>query len=278
MKLKILSSLFIAIILTSCRRNQDEDAELDLDTEIAISEVQIEKTFASIDDIADQAEVGNIITKKTTETNDILSGCATVSKDTLTGNTIDTINITVDFGSTPCEGDDGVERQGIIKITSLIDNSSFIRKERKIETQNYIVDGNTIHITKKLDYSGIDPQNNHKWEQTMNASIDFKDGTSIDRNSSRLKVWVEGFDTPLDWTDDAYTLEGTDTGKRIDGRTITTETVKTLMIRSHCSNIVSGEIKITTQGKPDLNINYGDGTCDDKATATSQGQTWDITL
>lgn len=278
MKLISINYILLIVLLSSCGRNQDEDAELDLDTEIAISEVEIEKTFTSIDDIADQAELGNTITKKTNETNDVLSGCATITKDTLSGSTVDTININVDFGSTPCEGDDGKFRQGIVKITSFINNSNSTRIERKIETINYIVDGNSIQLVKKLDYLGLDPQNNHKWQQDMTASIDFSDGTSIQRNSDRLRVWVDGDSTPFDWTDDAYTLEGTDTGVRVDGKTITKETTQTIMIHANCPNIVSGVLKITTDGRPDLSIDYGDGTCDNKATAHSQGQSWAITL
>lgn len=278
MKLYHLSFFILSILISSCGRNQDEDAELDLDTEVAVSEVEVEKTFSTIDNIVNQAEVGNTVTKKTTEQNDILSGCATITKDTLPGAVIDTIQISVDFGSTPCEGDDGIERQGKITIINFVDNSSYIRKERKVETNNFYSNGHQIQITDKQIYDGLDPQNNHKWIQTIDASILYSNGSSVERSSSRIKVWVEGATTTLDWTDDVFTFEGQSTGKRIDGKTISTETIKTLMVRSDCSNIVSGEVKIVTDGRPDLSINYGDGTCDDKATATSQGETWTVNL
>tara|TARA_B110000211_G_C14073817_1_gene551123 strand:- start:1771 stop:2619 length:849 start_codon:yes stop_codon:yes gene_type:complete len=276
---KLFLTVFISsLLLTSCGRNQDEDVELDIDTEVALVEVQVDKTISSIDDIADQAELGTSITKKTTSENDILTNCATVTKDTLFGNTRDTIIIKVDFGTVPCEGDDGSFRKGEILITSIVDNFNGFRDARKIETSNYIVDGNIISIVRKLDYDGIDQQNNHKWKLSMDGRIDFTDGRYIERSVDQIRTWTMGISTPTDWTDDEFTIQGNSTGKRIDGKNITSTIVNTLKLRTSCAYIVSGKIKIETASRPDLDVDYGNGTCDNKATATSQGQTWIITL
>jgi hypothetical protein len=276
---KLILSVFIfSLFIVSCGRNQDEDVELDIDTEVALVEVQVDKTIASIDDIADQAELGTSITKKTTSENDILTICATVTKDTLIGSTRDTINIKVDFGTVPCEGDDGSFRQGEILITSIVDKNSSFRYARKIETTNYIVDGNIISIVRKLDYNGTDTQNNHKWTLSMDGRIDYTDGRYIERSVDQIRTWIAGITTPTNWTDDEYTIQGNSTGKRIDGKNITTTILNTLKLRTSCAYIVSGKIKIETVGRPNLDIDYGDGTCNNKATASSQGQTWIITL
>lgn len=272
------SILICSLLILSCGRNQDEDVELDIDTEVALVEVQIEKTFTSIDDIADQAELGTTVTKKTYSENDILKECAVVTKDTASGSSKDTVNIVVDFGTVDCEGDDGVTRKGKIIITSIIDKLTTVRLERKIETENYVVDGNIIDITRKLDYGGQDQQNNHYWNLDMNGRIDFKDGRYITRNIDQVRTWVEGTTTLADWTDDAFTIQGTSTGKRIDEKELTATISETLKVRTSCSYVVSGKVKIETSGRPDLLVDYGNGTCDNKAECTSLGKTWTITL
>lgn len=277
-KFKFVFAILSTIILLSCGRNQDEDVELELDTEVAVVEVEVEKTFNSIDDIADQAELGTTITKKTVSENDILTNCATVTKDTSNGATTDTINIVVDFGASDCLGDDNIKRRGKINITSIIDNSTFVRLERKIETEDYYRNGNQVSLERTFNYLGLDPQNNPKWKISMNASILFTDNRTITRNSDRIRTWTSGATTLADWTDDEYTIEGTETGTRIDGKTITSTTTKTLLVRTNCPYVVSGVLKIETSGKPDFSIDYGNGVCDDKATGSSLGFTWSISL
>jgi hypothetical protein len=68
----ILSVFISSLFILSCGRNQDEDVELDIDTEVALIEVEIDKIFTSIDDIADQVELETTATKKTTTENDII--------------------------------------------------------------------------------------------------------------------------------------------------------------------------------------------------------------
>jgi hypothetical protein len=197
-----------------------------------------------------------------------------ISKDTAEGNTSDTISIIVDFGTTDCEGNDGSYRKGMILITSIINNNSGIRTTRRIQTNNYSVDGNIISIVRKLEYGGLDAQNNHKWDLTMQGRIDFSDG----RNIEQIRTWIEGINTPQDWKDDVFTIQGSSTGTRIDGKNISTTITNTLIVKTICPYISSGSIKIETESRPNLDIDYGDGTYDNKASCTSQNQTWIITL
>ena len=276
---KLILSVFIcSILILRCGRNQDEDVELDIDTEVALIEVKIEKTFASIDDIADQAELGKSISKKMTSENDILTNCATIKKDTICGNNNDTINIIVDFGTIACQGNDGSFRKGEIKITSIINKNFGVRITRTIETSNYIVDGNIIGIRRKLEYNGTDSQNNHKWLLTMSGRVDLPDGRYIERNSNQIRTWIEGINSHYDWTDDAFTIQGNSTGTRIDGKKSVTTIVSPLKTKTICPYILSGKIKIETDSRPDLNIDYGNGTCDNISTCTSLGKSWIITL
>jgi len=112
----------------------------------------------------------------------------------------------------------------------------------------------------------------------MDGRIDFNDGRFIERNITQIRTWTDGITTPSDWTDDQFTIQGTSTGKRIDGKAITTTITKTLKVKTSCAYINSGKVKIETSNRPDLIVDYGNGTCDNKAICTSQGKTWTITL
>lgn len=263
----ITSLLFMGVIIlsfSSCKRSVDEDIELDLDTTIIKVDAEVEVTNMDIDNIADQAEILETVTKKTYDLNDILSE-ATVTKDTSSGLTYDTLFITVDFGNVENEGIDGRLRKGIIYVTSLYTNAG-IRQERIIETENYYFEKNKIELTRKHTYDGVNSLQNHKWAIENDLTIHYADGLTSNRQSQRTQTWLEGATTLNNIEDDKWEIEGTDQGTRKDGKTFTTQTSEPLIFYSNCKYIQQGKIKYLIDGGDDFVIDYGAGSdCDNKA-------------
>jgi hypothetical protein len=75
-----------------------------------------------------------------------------------------------------------------------------------------------------------------------------------------------------------YLITGSANGTSAGGTSYTAVIGQALRKELSCRHIVSGIISITPGDKPTRTINYGDGTCDDKATVTINGNVFNITL
>ena len=97
-------------------------------------------------------------------------------------------------------------------------------------------------------------------------------------SATRTISWIDGFKTLKDKTDDVFTYAGNSSGTNRDGKKYTSEIITTLVKRNSCQWIESGIVKIVPEGKAERSVNYGDGTCDDKATLTINGNTFNFSL
>jgi hypothetical protein len=88
-----------------------------------------------------------------------------------------------------------------------------------------------------------------------------------------------GFNTPA-WGDDEFNIWGTRTGTRVNGKSYTAvvDAVKPLHKTTACRFVVSGVATITPAGGSVRTLDFGDGSCDNKATLTVNGQSRQITL
>jgi len=144
----------------------------------------------------------------------------------------------------------------------------------KITTlQNFNIDGIKIEgkrvVTKTAD---------HQFNDVLTGGkVTFTDNTFITRNADHTRTWTAGYDTPLDITDDTYTFEGTASGTNRKGKSYTRTITNPLVIEATCRWIVEGTFEIVADTKTAI-LDYGTGTCDNNATLTINGKTYDITL
>jgi hypothetical protein len=76
-----------------------------------------------------------------------------------------------------------------------------------------------------------------------------------------------------DEADDVISITGNSSGKNRLGRTFTTDITSGLIKRSDCKYITSGTLELTPEGLRTRTVDFGNGTCDDDATFTVNGQT-----
>lgn len=108
-------------------------------------------------------------------------------------------------------------------------------------------------------------------------TISFPDGTTITRSSERTWQWVEGIDTEDNQADDVILITGYVNAEK-EGESYTKEIVTPLKRVGDCRYIVEGVVTVTLNGEVLCTIDYGDGTCDEVATVTRNGETSEIDL
>ncbi len=146
----------------------------------------------------------------------------------------------------------------------------------------------TSYIGCKIDSVGIDGtttetfngDNTTTRKTTMTSDINFTlaNGTVVNRTGTDVREWLAGLSTPLERSDDKIQVTGTTTVKYSTGDTYTRLITSPLLILGDCANPVQGIIDFSKNDTLISELNYGDGTCDNLATMTTNGATVDITL
>lgn len=110
----------------------------------------------------------------------------------------------------------------------------------------------------------------------INMTATFPSGLEVTRVGTRVREMIEGFDTPLNWIDNIFSITGNWVTTFPSGTR--TSTISTpLRIRMNCGNIVRGVIDVVGPFGT-ASINFGDGTCDNLAVLTINGTETTITL
>lgn len=272
---RILTLLLVVTFLASCKKDDEvkpateEDfasaqATVDLMTELDA----INSMAMSVYDDYSSTRVANSKIAKARKASartkeDGICGSVTYSESEASG----ALTVTVDYGTgTTCEG---ILLKG--KVIYAFDASG---SAATISFVNYEADG------KKLsgDYSiavGI----NEDSENAASFKYDFKfqnavftntDGSTIKWNSSYTLVLTLGVDSNENFTFTSKTT-GSISGTNKDNKSFSV-TIKDLFTDYMCQyGVVSGTYLIKTEGHPDATYDFGDGTCDNKATLTISG-------
>lgn len=203
----------------------------------------------------------------------VLPPCATVTT-VVSGNTW---TRTIDFGTTGCAftNGNGAILRGVITISGSTDftqspyvwNYSFTNfyyNDIRVEGTRTL--SRTVQATSALSTPhpvvGI----------VLDLQITFPNGNTYHRTGNRTRELIVGFDTPLNFQDNVYSVTGnwTTTGSS----TSHTSTITTpLRIEIACQyKLVSGVIEIQRNNHRAV-LNYGAGTCDNNGTISIDGGT-----
>ena len=261
-----------AILVTGCKKDNDIQLE---DTTISQDDAYAEATFENVSDMADEAydmSTGNH-QKSYPGERMFLSECATVTLDTIGF----PLELTIDFGDVNCLCHDGKYRRGKIIIT-------FTGRYREPGTvithgfEDYYVNDNSVDGTKVVTNMGENDNGNLYFTIEVVGVIQrVEDGSTFSWNSSRVREWIQGSDTPNRW-DDIYLITGTANGIRPNGLTWEREIINPLRVELACRFIVSGTIELRPEDRPVRLLDFGNGECDNIATVLINGVTYTIYL
>ena len=282
----ILSATILLSALTvlySCKKDEDEVKEFD--TQSSQDNSLAESTFSDVLEISNQAIANqNGLTTYRLGDNQgtLLSNCATV---TLTPDSSGQGgNVVVDFGSHTCLCSDGRYRKGIINVNY----SGTYRDSGAVITstfQNYFVGADSVNIyqvtgSKTVTNNGHNSSGNLWYSVDVNGQLENRNGAMMSWNSQRQREWIAGESTSglFGWADDEYRITGSANGTTFEGKTYTASITKGLVVALNCWWIKEGTFELTPAGLATRIFDYGDGTCDRKATVTVNGATFEITM
>jgi len=205
-------------------------------------------------------------------------GGSSIMGDTVRITRVDS-TITIDFGTTGVVGRDGKTRRGQIIVTF----SNGFRNVGSSVTHsfnNYYVNGNNIAGSRTITYNGLNASSQPNWTIVSNLTITKSSGGSVTWSSTRTRTMVAGYNTPLNWTDDEYTISGSASGTNSNGGTYSITIGTPLYVQVGCKYILSGTITYTRNTRT-ATVDYSYGgttTCDNQALLTYNGTTTVITL
>lgn len=269
---RILYFLVLVAIFTSCKKKYDND-------ESALVNLKIETAFDEITNISDQAVTGNLIYYNSGKIvigdykNPNLvekSPCnVTITHDTTSNPKV----LTVDYGTTNCDCKDGKTRRGKI-ITTYTGGYLATGTVITHTTENYYVNDIKIDGSKTVTNMGVNSAGQPYFNVEINGVATLTSGTVVNYNSSRVRTWVNGYDTPLYRLDDRYEITGTANATYSNGGGYAANTTAPIVIKVGCGFPTKGTISMTPINKATRVIDYGDGSCDLQFTVTVNGKTY----
>jgi len=301
MKISKLTLSFAAIMLAmavsviSCKK-KDKTVN-DSDTSSANDNSLAEKTADDVTNMSGQASEDGSMTSYRFEQGEDVCGlsCATVTRDTTTK------IITVTFNGQPCL--DGSTRTGTLTFDysgSTLGAKYYRNPGFKcvVSSSNYVVDGNAVSISKTINNTttlGFNPAStNETWSVADNVSIVKSNGT-VTWSANKVKTLLNTSDTNvyrgqavhIVWSKARVGITGNATGTTVAGENFTANVTSQLVRDFTCAPnsarpgrhpFIQGTLDFTPGTKATRHFDYGNGACDDLATVTINGVTYNITL
>ncbi len=275
-----LTILFVAAVVTLSSCSDDEE-------EIQTPQQQIDLAVASIEDdalaTAEFSSITEIVLDESSfvdasgdyeKNSENLPDCVTINYDRPTR------TLVIDFGTTGCVGRDGLMRTGTI-------TAVFSRPLRlpgataSVSLNGYSVEGIEIEGTKVIT-NQTETEGMRSFNVTVTgASITTPDGRNRSWNSDFTVTRTEGAGNLRPY-DNVYEVTGSSSGTDRNGnafsRVINRPLVKDRQIGC-LRNFVAGELTVQNSAlQSDVVIDFGDGTCDRRATVTYNGRTREVRL
>jgi hypothetical protein len=271
MKTKTFLFLFLLVasssaFLTSCNKDDiinDPEKATTVDQNLILAE----STFNDIGNLASSSLSGKGDKLKSS------SGCLVVTFDL----TASPYKMTLDFGTANCLCEDGLYRRGkiIVAYTTGIGDSL---ASLSTTFNNFFVNDNKITGTHILTYKGHNQAGHSNWDISVNGAIELASGegtiTYIAAHNSEM---IAGEATPI-VNDNVFSNTGSSSGTAITGQAFTSVITTPLVNKTTCGYFVSGVVEISPAAQPKHILNFGTGDCDNKATVTISGITFEITL
>ncbi|MEY4289015.1 MAG: hypothetical protein RLZZ30_1103 [Bacteroidota bacterium] len=273
MKKIILFSLGISLVLSACgkfRYDKDQSAEVNR---------KVESAFDEMTNISDQAITGNMVYYKNggvivTHPGDKPVQLKTACNVIITIDTTGSVKtVTVDYGSSNCDCNDGKTRRG--KIVTTFTGPYHAQGTIITHTPvDYYVNDIKIEGTKTVENMGLNTTGQPYFNVQIDGVATLTTGETMTYTSTRVRTWTAGFNTLLNRFDDEYDITGTASGVFSSGGSYTANITAPVHIKVGCGFPVSGTVEITPQSHPVRVLDYGTGTCDATFTVTVSGHTY----
>ncbi len=179
----------------------------------------------------------------------------------------------IDYGTTGCiDTIDGKLRKGQI-VCSFSNRWSILGSYVKITLVNFTVN----NISYACDSIKITHSAANAFNTRVFKGVCQNPSWRLEWEADRTLTQTAGFGD-FDPYNDVFTFTGNANGKNRDGKTYTVNVTVPVVKRSSCSWIESGRIDLTPEGLATRTVDFGNGTCDKKATLTINGNTFSFDM
>jgi len=235
-----------------------------------------ESVSADVTSISTQSEDNGVTGTYADSTNSfILSPCADVSIDNIST----PHKMIIDFGANNCLCFDGKYRRGkiLVTYTGLYRDSA---STQTITFDNYYVNNYRVDGTQSVINNGHNTAGNLIFGIQSNIVITDSVNNKLTFTSTRTREWIAGESTNglFYWTDDVYSITGTASGTSFDGTQFSSTITSPLIVALNCRWIEKGAIQFTPSNKVTRTIDFGNGDCDNEATISIAGLSFNINL
>jgi hypothetical protein len=194
-----------------------------------------------------------------------------LSGDTSWTNQNDLPTLTFDYG-TGCTDADGRNRSG--KISAAFSKSyDSIGCVITVSFNNFYSHGNkmegAVQLTR-LSSSSFNIKTTDAKYSIGSASIAF--------TCDRTITMIGGSTTINNESDDVFEITGSSSGMNRNGKRFEVKILTTLVKAASCKWLQSGKQELTPEGLATRTVDYGDGSCDNKATFGVNGNTFEFSM
>ncbi|MBL4625557.1 MAG: hypothetical protein JKY42_10530 [Flavobacteriales bacterium] len=293
-KLQTATSLLVLVLLigvTSCKKNklnkQTTSSEDNSAAENMFDDIfNMTDKFDDTESDIDGSNKTSFWPKDTTYTHTVYS-CLEITKQFIDSVTFER-TITFNFGTTGCTTGDGRVRTGKI-IAHRIGRYRDAASTTVITTDDYTVDDYTVDGTKTVTNLGENSANQQQYSVVVSGDIITPTGETITWNSTRTRTWIEGANTWFFGTlnddgtldslyrygvegiyDDVWEVTGSGGGINREGRAFDVDITTALRVQ-WCApyvEVTEGVIEVQPEDLKLRTVDFGDGICDNEATAT----------
>lgn len=256
----VLSAVFLLMIgFSACNKEATEESN--------ISQPAFETEANNLSDEIEKS--ADIVTFDKSGGESKLPDCASVNILYPDGNPFPKI-ITIDYGDANCQVRPNVWKRGkiIISISDSLINSG---AKRTVTFDEFYVNDFAVTGTRIITNLGV----NSDGFPVFDISNNFNVG-EWSRQATGTKTWIEGYDSN-DYSDNVFLLDGSSSTTRPNEDVINRTITEPLRIDRSCGYITEGILTIQWNGNSAI-IDFGDGTCDNAATITFNGEVFEIDL
>lgn len=261
----------IAASFTSCKKEKpDTDTQSGVDN--TVCETEFSKSMTTVNGFAIK-ENG---IKGMMDAANAMSGNPTITVDP--ADTLDgfPVTMTIDYGtptSPTTDAIDGKVRSG--KIICVFSNYwHVVGATVKTTFVNYMV--NTWSFA--CDSMKVTHSSTNAFTRQVFKAVCSNGSATLKWEGTHTVTQTAGGSTPLNILDDVYSVTGNASGVNREGKSYTVNITSPVVKRTSCHWIESGRVDITPEGLAARTLDYGDGTCDGKATVTINGNTFTFTM
>ena len=266
-KTTLLSMILTLFLVVSCTESETEMLQRTLSNEEIQMSVKAENLSADVNNIIEQDDIIERFAAKGESSTSGICATREVEK-TDSGRTV-----MLDFGD-GCTGDNGKEYSGKIKIVYTRTRAGY---SKEITFDSFTINGNVFTGGKSIKWVKENGNKNPESTITKDVTITLTGGEVLTRKGTRIREKTAGILTKRRG-DDVYAISGSWESVNRNG-VVRTALVKTNLTRKYvCKYVVSGVIEVSKDGVK-ATIDFGDGSCDNKAMVTdANGDTKEISL